>query len=79
MTTLTIIQKTIFKFHLNTAMLMIFLAVLKLFICLHCCHTLQTFLLALNPLKVFRINKERLSMMSIIEYFSEFFRDYRAF
>ena len=34
-------------------------AMLKVFICIHCCHTTYTFLLALNPLKMFRINKKR--------------------
>ena len=34
-------------------------AILKVFICLHCCHTTYTFLLALNPLKMFRINKKK--------------------
>ena len=34
----------------------------------------------LNPLKMFRINKEGLSMMSIIEHFSsDFSGNYRAF
>ena len=33
------IQNTIFKFYLHTAMKTIFFAILKLFICIHCCHT----------------------------------------
>ena len=59
-------SKNYIQFHLNAAMLMIFLAVLKLFICLHCCHTPWTFLLALNPLKMFRINKEGLSVVRLL-------------
>ena len=36
----------------HKAMWMIFLAILKLPICsIHCCHTVYTFLLALNPVK----------------------------
>ena len=34
-------------------------AMLKVSICIHSCHTTYTFLLALNPLKMFRINKKR--------------------
>ena len=49
-----------FKFHLiiNIAMWMFFFAVLKLCICIHCCPAIHTFFLALNPLKMFRINKK---------------------
>ena len=72
-------KKTIFKFHLNTAMIKtIFFAILKLFICIHCCHTT---LLALKytPLKCLELIKKGLSMMSIIEHLSDFSGDYRAF
>ena len=48
-------------------------AVSKLFTCKRCCHTTYTCLLAVNPLKTFRINKKSLSMMSIIEHFGDFF------
>ena len=33
-------------------------ATLKVLICIHFCHTTYTFFLALNPLKMFRINKK---------------------
>ena len=33
------------------------------------------YLLVLNPRKMIRINKQCLSMMSIIEHFSDFFGD----
>ena len=39
-----IIQKNIFKFYLNIYNLVDDLfAILKLFICIHCCHTTYTF------------------------------------
>ena len=51
---------------------MIIFATLKLFVCIHCCHTTYTFLLILNPLKMFR-------RPLYDEHFSDFFGDYRAF